>query len=101
MIMYNYIMLGGVFLIIIILLGIIAIRLGDINDSLALMDYENETNKKHIFMIYMAIRTILKKEYDISLVEFCEEYCKKMNESDNDENIIDDDDITDFDDLDK
>lgn len=84
MTMYNYILIWGIALIVIILLGLIVIRLGDIKDSLSIVDYDLSQNNKYIFMIFMGIRIILKNSYGINLVEFCNEYLQKI---DNDEDI--------------
>ena len=84
MTMYNYILIWGIALIVIILLGLIVIRLGDIKDSLSIVDYDLSQNNKYIFMIFMGIRIILKNSYGINLVEFCDEYLQKI---DNDEGI--------------
>ena len=40
MTMYNYILILGIALIVIILLGLIVIRLGDIKDNLSIIDYD-------------------------------------------------------------
>ena len=84
MTMYNYILICGIALIVIILLGLIVIRLGDIKDSLSIIDYDLSQNSKYIFMIFMGIRIILKHNYGINLVEFCNDYLQKI---DNDEDI--------------
>lgn len=84
MTMYNYILIWGISIIVIILLGLIVIRLGDINDNLSIIDYDLSQNNKYIFMIFMGIRIILKHSYGINLVEFCNEYLQKI---DNDEDI--------------
>lgn len=84
MTMYNYILIWGISIIVIILLGLIVIRLGDINDNLSIIDYDLSQNNKYIFMIFMGIRIILKNSYGINLVEFCDEYLQKI---DNDEDI--------------
>lgn len=84
MTMYNYILIWGIALIVIILLGLIVIRLGDIKDSLSIVDYDLSQNNKYIFMIFMGIRIILKHNYGINLVEFCNDYLQKI---DNDEDI--------------
>ena len=102
MIMYNYILIWGIALIVIILLGLIVIRLGDIKDSLSIVDYDLSQNNKYIFMIFMGIRIILKNSYGINLVEFCDEYLQKI---DNDEDIDlsenEEIDVDDSDELDK
>ena len=77
MIMYNYIFAWGAFIILIILLGLIVIRLGDIKDTLALMDFTQDKIHKYLFMIYMSKRIELKQQ-GIDLNQFCEDYCKKM-----------------------
>lgn len=82
--MYNYILIWGISLIVIILLGLIVIRLGDIKDSISIIDYDLSQNSKYIFMIFMGIRIILKRNYGINLVEFCNDYLQKI---DNDEDI--------------
>ena len=84
MTMYNYILIWGIALIVIIILGLIVIRLGDIKDSLSIIDYDLSQNSKYIFMIFMGIRIILKNNYGINLVEFCNDYLQKI---DNDEDI--------------
>lgn len=84
MTMYNYILIWGIALIVIIILGLIVIRLGDINDNLSIIDYDLSQNSKYIFMIFMGIRIILKHNYGINLVEFCNYYLQKI---DNDEDI--------------
>lgn len=78
MIMYN-IFAWGAFIIIAILLALIVIRLGDIKDTLALIDFTQDKIHKYIFMIYMAERIKLKQQ-GIDLIQFCEDYCKKMTE---------------------
>ena len=102
MTMYNYILIWGISIIVIILLGLIVIRLGDINDNLSIIDYDLSQNNKYIFMIFMGIRIILKNSYGINLVEFCEEYLQKI---DNDEDIDfsenEETDVEDDDELDK
>lgn len=77
MIMYNYILAWGTIIVFIILLVIIIIRLGDIKDTLALMDFTQDKIHKYLFMIYMSKRIELKKQ-GIDLNQFCEDYCKKM-----------------------
>lgn len=85
MTMYNYILIWGIAIIVIILLGLIVIRLGDINDNLSIIDYDlSSQSNKFLFMIFMGIRIILKNSYGINLVEFCDEYLHKI---DNDEDI--------------
>ena len=84
MTMYNYILIWGIALIVIIILGLIVIRLGDIKDSLSIVDYDLSQNNKYIFMIFMGIRIILKHNYGINLVEVCNDYLQKI---DNDEYI--------------
>lgn len=84
MTMYNYILIWGIALIVIIILGLIVIRLGDIKDSISIIDYDLSQNSKYIFMIFMGIRIILKNNYGINLVEFCNDYLQKI---DNDEDI--------------
>jgi 5-bromo-4-chloroindolyl phosphate hydrolysis protein len=79
MIMYNYIFAWGAFIILVILLGLIVIRLGDIKDTLALIDFTQDKIHKYLFMIYMAKRIELKKQ-GVDLNQFCEDYCKKMTE---------------------
>ena len=102
MTMYNYILIWGIALIVIILLGLIVIRLGDINDNLSIIDYDLSQNNKYIFMIFMGIRIILKHNYGINLAEFCDEYLQKI---DNDEDIDfsenEEIDVDDSDELDK
>lgn len=78
MIMYN-IFAWGAFIIIAILLALIVIRLGDIKDTLALIDFTQDKIHKYVFMIYMAERIKLKQQ-GIDLNQFCEDYCKKMTE---------------------
>ena len=78
MIMYN-IFTWGAFIIIAILLALIVIRLGDIKDTLALIDFTQDKIHKYVFMIYMAERIKLKQQ-GIDLNQFCEDYCKKMTE---------------------
>ena len=77
MTMYNYICFWGAFGCIAILLALIVIRLGDIKDTLALIDFT--LFDKYIFLIYMAERIKLKQQ-GIDLNQFCEDYCKKMTE---------------------
>lgn len=84
MTMYNYILIWGIAIIVIILLGLIVIRLGDIKDSISIIDYDLSQNSKYIFMIFMGIRIILKHNYGINLVEFYNDYLQKI---DNDEDI--------------
>lgn len=74
--MYN-IFTWGAFIIIAILLALIVIRLGDIKDTLALIDFT--MFDKYIFLIYMSERIKLKQQ-GIDLIQFCEDYCKKMAE---------------------
>lgn len=76
--MYN-IFAWGAFIIIAILLALIVIRLGDIKDTLALIDFTQDKIHKYVFMIYMAERIKLKQQ-GIDLNQFCEDYCKKMTE---------------------
>lgn len=78
MIIYN-IFAWGAFIIIAILLALIVIRLGDIKDTLALIDFTQDKIHKYVFMIYMAERIKLKQQ-GIDLNQFCEDYCKKMTE---------------------
>lgn len=78
MIMYN-IFAWVAFIIIAILLALIVIRLGDIKDTLALIDFTQDKIHKYVFMIYMAERIKLKQQ-GIDLNQFCEDYCKKMTE---------------------
>lgn len=99
MTMYNYILIWGISLIVIILLGLIVIRLGDIKDSLSIVDYDLSQNNKYIFMIFIGIRIILKNNYGINLVEFCDEYLQKIDNnedidfSENEEVDIEDDEL--------
>lgn len=79
MIMYNYILAWGTIIIFMILLVIIIIRLGDIKDTLALIDFTQDKIHKYLFMIYMGKRIELKQQ-GIDLNKFCEDYCKKMVE---------------------
>lgn len=87
MIMYN-IFTWGAFIIIAILLALIVIRLGDIKDTLALIDFT--LFDKYIFLIYMAERIKLKKQ-GIDLIKFCEDYCKKMAERTDTESDVSED----------
>lgn len=85
--MYN-IFTWGAFIIIAILLALIVIRLGDIKDTLALIDFT--LFDKYIFLIYMAERIKLKKQ-GIDLIKFCEDYCKKMAERTDTESDVSED----------
>ena len=87
MIMYN-IFTWGAFIIIAILLALIVIRLGDIKDTLALIDFT--LFDKYIFLIYMAERIKLKQQ-GIDLIKFCEDYCKKMAERTDTESDVSED----------
>ena len=87
MIMYN-IFAWGAFIIIAILLALIVIRLGDIKDTLALIDFT--LFDKYIFLIYMAERIKLKQQ-GIDLIKFCEDYCKKMAERTDTESDVSED----------
>lgn len=87
MIMYN-IFTWGAFIIIAILLALIVIRLGDIKDTLALIDFT--LFDKYIFLIYMAERIKLKQQ-GIDLIQFCEDYCKKMAERTDTESDVSED----------
>lgn len=87
MIMYN-IFTWGAFIIIAILLALIVIRLGDIKDTLALIDFT--MFDKYIFLIYMAERIKLKQQ-GIDLIQFCEDYCKKMAERTDTESDVSED----------
>lgn len=101
MTMYDYILIWGIALIVIILLGLIVIRLGDIKDNLSILDYDLSQDNKYIFMIFMGIRIILNKNYGINLVEFCSEYLQK-SENDEDIDLSDEGfDVEDNDELDK
>lgn len=86
--MYNYICFWGAFGCIAILLALIVIRLGDIKDTLALIDFT--LFDKYIFLIYMAERIKLKKQ-GIDLIKFCEDYCKKMAERTDTESDVSED----------
>ena len=85
--MYN-IFAWGAFIIIAILLALIVIRLGDIKDTLALIDFT--LFDKYIFLIYMAERIKLKQQ-GIDLIKFCEDYCKKMAERTDTESDVSED----------
>ena len=85
--MYN-IFTWGAFIIIAILLTLIVIRLGDIKDTLALIDFT--LFDKYIFLIYMAERIKLKQQ-GIDLIKFCEDYCKKMAERTDTESDVSED----------
>ena len=85
--MYN-IFTWGAFIIIAILLALIVIRLGDIKDTLALIDFT--LFDKYIFLIYMAERIKLKQQ-GIDLIKFCEDYCKKMAERTDTESDVSED----------
>lgn len=89
MIMYN-IFAWGAFIIITILLALIVIRLGDIKDTLALIDFTLDKFHKYIFLIYMAERIKLKQQ-GIDLIQFCEDYCKKMAERTDTESDVSED----------
>ena len=86
--MYNYIFAWGAFIIIAILLALIVIRLGDIKDTIALIDFT--LFDKYIFLIYMAERIKLKQQ-GIDLIKFCEDYCKKMAERTDTESDVSED----------
>ena len=86
--MYNYICFWGAFGCIAILLALIVIRLGDIKDTLALIDFT--LFDKYIFLIYMAERIKLKQQ-GIDLIKFCEDYCKKMAERTDTESDVSED----------
>ena len=85
--MYN-IFAWGAFIIIAILLALIVIRLGDIKDTLELIDFT--LFDKYIFLIYMAERIKLKQQ-GIDLIQFCEDYCKKMAERTDTESDVSED----------
>ena len=86
--MSNYICFWGAFGCIAILLALIVIRLGDIKDTLALIDFT--LFDKYIFLIYMAERIKLKQQ-GIDLIQFCEDYCKKMAERTDTESDVSED----------
>ena len=88
MTMYNYICFWGAFGCIAILLALIVIRLGDIKDTIALIDFT--LFDKYIFLIYMAERIKLKQQ-GIDLIQFCEDYCKKMAERTDTESDVSED----------
>ena len=88
MTMSNYICFWGAFGCIAILLALIVIRLGDIKDTLALIDFT--LFDKYIFLIYMAERIKLKQQ-GIDLIKFCEDYCKKMAERTDTESDVSED----------
>ena len=90
MTMYNYICFWGAFGCIAILLALIVIRLGDIKDTLALIDFTQDKIHKYVFMIYMAERIKLKQQ-GIDLIKFCEDYCKKMAERTDTESDVSED----------
>ena len=99
MTMYNYILIWGIALIVIILLGLIVIRLGDIKDSLSIVDYDLSQNNKYIFMIFMGIRIILKHNYGINLVDCCNDDLQKIDNdvdidfSENEETDVENDEL--------
>lgn len=107
--MYNYILAWGTIIVFMIMLTIIIIKLSDINDNLTIIDFTTDKIYKYLFMIFMADRIICKKDYDIDLQKFCEEYCRKVTDNDIneseleesvsqylEESVMDEDSIDDF-----